>query len=193
MFSSSNVPVFIHSDYRLDPYAIICSVRHKFSMAFSVITVSTWNKWQHCLRMEHRSSLLKQVASALSKRVQCFQWSSQCQCQDLIFSFQASKCYQDLLYLSTLAKGSPRPLTTLFLPLSSSITHQAATSSTVSLVHTFPFSNMGNWRRTEELNLPWHTPLFTAFYHLFFSWCLLSNQEAHPVAPTLCSPYRRAT
>lgn len=150
MFSSSNVPVFIHSDYRLDPYAIICSVRHKFSMAFSVITVSTWNKWQHCLRMEHRSSLLKQVASALSKRVQCFQWSSQCQCQDLIFSFQASKCYQDLLYLSTLAKGSPRPLTTLFLPLSSSITHEAATSSTVE--HILQYEKLKkNWRTEPSL------------------------------------------
>lgn len=138
---------------------------------------------------------LKAGGISTLKRVQCFQWSSRCQCQDLIFSFQESKCYQDLLYLSTLAKGlpSPRPLTTLFLPLSSSITHQAATSSTVSLVHTFPFSNMGNWRRTEELNLPWHTPLFTAFYHLFFSWCLLCNQEAHPVAPTLCSPYGQVT
>lgn len=80
-------------------------------MAFSVITVSTWNKWQHCLlRMEHRRSLLKQVASVLSKHVQCFQWSSRCQCQDLIFSFQESKCYQDPLYLSTLAKGLPSPL-----------------------------------------------------------------------------------
>lgn len=170
MFSSSNVPVFILSDYRLHPYAIICSVRHKFSMAFSAITVSTWNKWQQCLRMEHRSSLLKQVASALSKCVQCFQWSSQCQCQDLIFSFQASKCYQDLLYLSTLAKSvpSPWPLTTLFLLLSSSVTQQAATSSTVRLVPAFPFSNMGNWRRTEEIYLPWHTPLFTAFLPLVF-------------------------
>lgn len=164
MFSSSNVPVFIQSDYRLDPYAIICSVRHKFSMASSAITVSTWNKWQH------RSSLLKQVASTLSKHVQCFQWSSQCQCQDLIFSFQASKCYQDLSYLSTLAKGlpSPWPLATLFLPMSSAITHQAATSSAVNFVYTFPFSNLGNWERTEELNLSWHTPLFTAFVPLIF-------------------------
>lgn len=190
MLSSSNVPVFMQSDYRLHPYAIICSVRHKFSMAFSAITVSTWNKWQQCLRMEHRRSLLRQVPSALSKRDQWFQWSSQCQCQDLIFSFQVSKCCQGLLYLSTLAKGlpSPWPLTTLFSPLSSSMMHQAATSSTVSLIHTFPFSNMGNWRKIEEINLPWHTPLFTAFfYHLFFSWCLLCKQELHqwliPCAP----------
>lgn len=41
MFSSSNVPVLIWNDYRLVPYAIICSVRPKFSMAFSAITVST--------------------------------------------------------------------------------------------------------------------------------------------------------
>lgn len=166
MFSSSNVPVFIQSDYRLDPYAIICSARHKFLMAFSAITVSTWNKWQHCLRIEDRSSLLKQVASALSKQVQCLQWSSQCQCQDLIFSFQAGKCYQDLLYPSTLAKGlpSPWPLTTLFLPLSSSIMHQAA-----SLVHTFPFLQHGklkNWRNEPSLS---HSTTHWGFFTTYFS------------------------
>lgn len=163
MFPSSNVAVFIQSDYRLDPYAIICSVRHKFSMVFSAITVSTWNKWQHCLRMEDRSFLLNQVASALSEHVQCFQWSSQCQCQDFIFAFQGIKCYQDLLYLSTLAKGwtSPWPLTTLFFWAAQS--HQAASSSTVSLVHTFPFSSMGNWRNEPSLTQPTIHCFFTTY------------------------------
>lgn len=158
-------------------------------MAFSAITVSTWNKWQHCLRMEDRSSVLKQVTSALSKRVQCFQWSSQCQCQDLILPFQEGKCYQDLLYLSTLAKGlpSPWPLTTLFLPLSSSITHEAAASRQWAWFS--PFLSP-TWETEEELK-KWTSPdtlhYSLLFYHLFVSWCLLCKQEAPPVAPTLCS------
>lgn len=171
MSSSSNVPVFIQSDYRLDPYAIICSARHKFSMAFSAIIVSTWNKWQHCLRIEDRSSLLKQVASALSKQVQCLQWSSQCQCQDLIFSFQAGKCYQDLLYPWTLAKGLPTPLTSDHSSFTSEQLHHAPGSyfQYSELGSHLPFLQHGklkNWRNEPSLS---HSTIHWGFFTTYFS------------------------
>lgn len=71
----------------------------------------------------------------------------------------SGKCYQDLLYLSN-------PLTSDHSFLTSEQLNHTPGScfSTVSLGHTFPSSNIGNWRRTEAMNFLWHTPLFTAFF-----------------------------
>lgn len=60
----------------------------------------------------------------------------------------SGKCYQDLLHLSI-------PLTSDHSFLTSEQLNHTPGSyfSTVSLGHTFPSSNMGNWRRTEAMNL----------------------------------------